>query len=77
MRRTAARNDDTTAKVPPRIARALQYQGIFSRVARHLQLGKSGRSHVYRVAVGQRQSRRVMNALLQEIRRIEQAERAA
>jgi hypothetical protein len=77
MSRTAARTDDTTSKVPSRIARALQYQGIFARVARHLQLGKSGRSHVYRVAIGQRQSRRVMNALLQEIKRIEQAEKAA
>jgi len=46
-------------------------------VARQLRLGKSGRSHVYRVAIGQRQSRRVMDALLQEIRKIEQTEKAA
>jgi len=77
MRHTVARTDDTPAKVPSRIARALRYQGIFARVARQLRLGKSGRSHVYRVAIGQRQSRRVMDALLQEIRKIEQTEKAA
>ena len=61
----------------PAIEKAILYQGIFARVARQLGLGPSGRSHVYRVAIGKRQSPRVMNALLSEIERIERAERKA
>jgi hypothetical protein len=65
-----ARNKSTM----PQLSRALQYRGLLTRVARKLDLH---RAHVSRVARGQRKSRRVMDALLQEIERIEGAQRKA
>jgi AraC-like DNA-binding protein len=49
-------------------SKAILYQGILSRVAQRLGLS---RSHVYRIAIGQRQSSRVEAALLAEMKKIE------
>jgi hypothetical protein len=45
--------------------------GLYSRVAEKLALGKNGRSHVRRVATGERTSARVRRALRDEVRRID------
>ena len=52
----------------PRLNRLSLYRGIFSRVARELNVD---RSFVSRVASGERRSAAVEAALLREIRRIE------
>lgn len=49
-------------------SKALLYQGILSRVARRLNLS---RAHVYYVAKGMRQSKRVEAALQSEMERID------
>ncbi len=46
-------------------------RGIYTRVATKLKLGPSGRSHVSRVAKGERRSPRVEAALRAETKRIE------
>ncbi len=51
-----------------RLRRAGAYRGLFSRVAKELGLE---RSHVRRVAFGERQSKKVEAALRAEIARIE------
>jgi hypothetical protein len=48
-------------------------RGIYTRVATQLKLGKSGRSHVSRVASGERRSPRVETAIRAEMRRIDRA----
>jgi hypothetical protein len=48
--------------------RAFLYRGIFTRVAKRIGVS---RSHVRRVAAGERYSERVSIALTEEIRRIE------
>jgi len=58
-----ARTKSTTA-----LEKALRYRGLLTRVANQLGLN---RSHISRVARGQRQSKRVLAALLQEVERIE------
>jgi N-methylhydantoinase A/oxoprolinase/acetone carboxylase beta subunit len=77
MSTNVARNKSTTKSSKQAIRRALRrgflYRGINARVARQLGLGKSGRAHVWRVAMGLRNSRRVTDALLAEIERIEEA----
>jgi hypothetical protein len=62
------RTDVITTETPAPVRRAFEFQGVFARVARRLSVS---RQHVYHVAKGQRQSRRVMRALLAEIQRIE------
>jgi hypothetical protein len=69
MRQKLARQKGTTKRHTP-LRRALLYRGIFTRVARRL--GKSI-SHVRRVALGERTSRPVLDALMEEILRIEKA----
>jgi hypothetical protein len=58
-----------------KLQKALAYHGVLARVARELGLGKNGRSHVRRVAMGERQSARVQLALMQEVKRIERTAR--
>jgi predicted transcriptional regulator len=52
----------------PQLAKALEYRGLLTRVANRLGLSHS---HVSRVAHGHRNSRRILQALLAEIERIE------
>jgi len=73
MGNSVGRNNAITQRA--KLRRAFLYQGIFSRVARNLRLGKSGRAHVWRVAAGQRQSQRVIDGLISEIDRIERTAR--
>lgn len=58
-----ARTKSTTA-----IRKALRYRGLITRVARELGVNYT---HVGRVARGERQSKRVLSALLAEIERID------
>ena len=58
-----ARTKSTTA-----LAKALHYRGLLTRVANRLGIT---RQHVGRVARGERQSARVLDALIAEIERIE------
>lgn len=51
------------------LRRISNYAGIYSRVARQI---NSNASHVRRVAIGERKSARILHALEEEIRRIEQ-----
>jgi hypothetical protein len=60
-----ARPKNTTA-----LRRAFLYRGIFTRVAQRL---RKSRGHVRRVAAGERKSRAVLDALMEEILRIEKA----
>jgi hypothetical protein len=63
------------SKEYPEIRRLLLSRGLFSRVAKDLNLSVS---HVIRVAKGESQSKRVLDAIVLEARRIErQTERAA
>lgn len=57
-----------TKSTTPQLSRALEYRGLLTRVARKLKLD---RTHVSRVARGQRISAKVVDALLEEIERIE------
>jgi histidinol-phosphate/aromatic aminotransferase/cobyric acid decarboxylase-like protein len=52
----------------PELSRALEYRGLITRVARQLAMD---RTHVSRVAHGQRKSRKVLQALLAEVQRLE------
>jgi len=54
-----------------RIRDVQAYRGLFTRVARELNLGPNGRSHVRRVALGERKSRRVERALRQALEHLE------
>lgn len=54
----------------PKLNRLSLYRGIYSRVARQLGIDPS---YVSRVARGERQSAKVRDALLKEIRRIEKS----
>jgi hypothetical protein len=63
MSTNRARTKSTTS-----LQKALQYRGLLTRVAN--QLGVN-RTHVGRVARGERQSKRVLCALLAEVERIE------
>lgn len=56
---------------PSTIYRARLVWGAYTRIAKKLKLGPNGRSHVSRVASGERRSQRVTNALRQEASRIE------
>ncbi len=67
------RHKQAAKKYTRRFARAFLYRGIFTRVAEQLELGKGGPSHVRRVALGERKSPRVEEALDREIARIEKA----
>jgi hypothetical protein len=59
----------------PELFRALAYKGLFKRVASTEGLSIS---HVVQVAKGLRKSRRVVDAIIREVRRIERrSERAA
>jgi len=68
MSTNRARTKSTTS-----LQKALRYRGLLTRVANRLGLD---RTHVGRVARGQRQSRRVLDALLAEVERIETKEAA-
>jgi DNA-binding MarR family transcriptional regulator len=59
-----------TKSITSPLSRALEYRGLLTRVARQLDLD---RTHVSRVARGQRTSSRVLRALLAEVQRIEKA----
>jgi hypothetical protein len=52
----------------PELARALSYVGIFTRVAERESLSVS---HVVQAAKGKRISKRVISAIIREVRRIE------
>jgi hypothetical protein len=52
----------------PELKRALAHVGLFSRVAEKVGITPS---HVLRVAKGERQSKRVVAAVVSEVRRIE------
>ena len=56
---------NTTAAL---LRKAVRYSGLFSRVAREIGRDKS---HVRRVAIGERRSRLIEDALIREIQRIE------
>jgi len=59
----------------PEVARALEFTGIFTRIAKQ---EKVSCGHVVQVAKGNRTSKRVIDAIVREVRRIEQnTERAA
>jgi hypothetical protein len=59
----------------PELLRALAYVGLFTRVADRESLSIG---HVVQVAKGRRTSKRVIDAIVREVRRIEQStERAA
>ena len=70
MRSTVTRMNHTRQA---KFRKAFSYQGIFARVAKQLGLT---RTHVYYVATGVRQSKRVEAALLAEINRIESSRAA-
>ena len=57
-----------------RFREASKYRGLFARIARELKLE---RSHVRRVAIGERSSRRVEKALRAAMDEIDQSRRAA
>lgn len=60
---------------PPELHRALAYVGLFTRVAKTEGLSVG---HVTEVAKGRRTSKRVLDAIVREVRRIERSsERAA
>lgn len=61
----------STKRMTPELYRARLLRGIYSRVARKLDLKSNGRSHVSRVAAGERKSPRVEAALAQELATIE------
>lgn len=61
----------TAYNMTPEIYRARLLQGIYSRVSRTLGLKRNGRSHVSRVASGERRSKRVEAALAQELALVE------
>lgn len=65
MSNTVTRMNSTGRR---KLRKAISYQGIFSRVAKQLGLT---RTHVYYVAIGERDSARVAEALLREINRID------
>lgn len=52
----------------PEVARALAFTGIFSRVA--VRIGRSS-NHVLEVAKGRRQSKPVIDAIVEEVRQID------
>jgi hypothetical protein len=56
------------SKTPPEVARALEHIGLFTRVASNLGVTAA---HVTRVARGVRESRRIIEAIRQEVIRIE------
>ena len=59
----------------PEVSRALLHVGLFARVAKRETLSIG---HVIQVAKGRRTSRRVIDAIVREVRRIEESvERAA
>ena len=60
--------------VPPEVHRALAYVGIFARVATQEGLSTS---HVALTAHGKRTSRRVIAAIVREVRRIERKSASA
>ncbi len=63
------------SKEAPEVARSLLFVGLFTRVAEELGLSVS---HVNKVARSKAQSKRVTEAIIREVRRIErQTERAA
>jgi hypothetical protein len=61
----------TSYAIHPDLYRVKLMRGVYSRVARKLGLSESGRSHVLRVANGERRSPRVESALKAEYRRID------
>lgn len=61
-------NRARTKSTTPQLAKALEYRGLLTRVAKRL---GTSQSHVSRVARGHRTSRKVLAALLAEIERIE------
>ncbi len=67
-----------STNTPPEIEKAFAFVGIFSRVARQLDRTPS---HVMKVAKGGAKSKRVTEAIVREVRRIEKkferTERAA
>jgi hypothetical protein len=63
MRHTKHATNGITQQQRDRLKRVASYRGLFTRVAETLKLGPNGRSHVRRVALGERQSRRVEAAL--------------
>ena len=67
MKRTNVARKGSTAR---RLRKAVLYQGLLSRVAN--ELGRS-RSHVFRVANGERRSRPIEQALIREMERIDRA----
>lgn len=67
-RNTVAATDYMTKS--PEIYRIELMRGLYTRVAKKLGLGPSGRSHVSRVAKGERSSPRVEAALRAETKRI-------
>jgi len=69
MKRTIVAATEYT--ISPELYREHLLRGIYSRVARSLRLKKNGRSHVSRVARGERKSPRVERALQRELNRIE------
>lgn len=71
MRHTRHATKSTTATLAVKFRNAMRYRGLFARVARELKLGKNGRSHVRRVALGERRSTRVEIALIQAVRLVE------
>jgi len=54
-----------------RLRKVQAYRGLFTRLARELNLGPNGRSHVRRVALGERRSKRIERALRLELERLE------
>ena len=69
MRTVRTRTNFITANERVALVRkALSYRGLFTRIARSLGLT---RQHVAQVARGRRQSKRVLEAVLAEIERIE------
>jgi hypothetical protein len=60
-----------TSFTTPDLYRAHLYRGIYARVARKLGLKRNGRSHVSRVATGERRSTRVEAALAKELEIVE------
>lgn len=54
-----------------RLKRIAEHRGLFARVAKGLNLGPNGRSHVRRVAMGERRSRRVEAALRAALDKLE------
>ena len=71
MRHTKHATNRITHSQRARLRSITAYRGLFSRVARQLKLGPNGRSHVRRVALGERRSGRVEIALRAALDKLE------